>query len=236
MKKIIHKSDTRGRSLYNWLDSRHTFSFDQYYDPDRVNFGALRVLNDDRVEGGEGFGPHPHRNMEIISIPLKGQLQHGDSQKNSRVITKGEIQTMSAGSGIYHSEMNYSKTEPVEFLQIWVMPRENNIPPKYKDYDIRPLLKKNELTPIVAPDGSAPAKMEQDTWFSMGEFETGETIQYEMHQKGMGVYIFVIEGEVKVDGEILSRRDGMGVYNTNKFEIEIMRDSEVLLMEVPMLK
>ncbi|NDV66168.1 pirin family protein [Bacteroides sp. 224] len=235
MKTILHKANTRGHSLYNWLNSHHTFSFDQYYDPERVNFGALRVLNDDWVAPGEGFGTHPHKNMEIISIPLKGALQHGDSHNNSKVVTPGDIQTMSAGTGIYHSEMNHSQTEAVEFLQIWVLPRTKNTHPIYKDYDIRPLLKKNELALIVAPDGSAPASMLQDTWFSIGEFEVGKTIDYKMHGKVMGVYIFLIEGEIKVDGTVLSRRDGLGIYDTDHFSIETMKDSHILLMEVPML-
>lgn len=142
MKKVVHRSDTRGRSVYDWLDSHHSFSFDEYYNPERVHFGALRVLNDDRVAPGEGFQTHPHKNMEIVSIPLKGLLAHGDSKKNSRTITVGDIQVMSAGTGIYHSEMNGSKSEPVEFLQIWIIPKERNTHPLYQDYDIRGLLKK----------------------------------------------------------------------------------------------
>ena len=204
MKKVIDKAESRGRALYDWLDSHHTFSFDTYYNPRRMNFGALRVLNDDRVEPGKGFGTHPHKNMEIISIPLKGKLKHGDSQKNSRSITPGDIQTMSAGTGIYHN------------------------------YDIRPLLRKNELTLIVSPDGDAPAKMLQQAWFSIGEIEAGKKIGYHMHQSHAGVYIFVIEGEVKVDDTVLSRRDGMGVYDTHSFELETLEDSHILLMEVPM--
>lgn len=235
MKKIFHKANTRGHSLYDWLDSHHTFSFDQYYDPQRVHFGALRVLNDDRVAPGEGFGTHPHKNMEIISIPLKGALQHGDSHSNSKVVRPGDIQTMSAGTGIYHSEMNHSKTEPVEFLQIWVFPRKNNTAPGYNDYDIRPLLKKNELTLIVAPDGSAPATLLQDTWFSIGEVEKGKSIEYKMHQPGNGVYVFLIEGKIEVGGDVLLRRDGMGVYDTNSFTLETVKDSHILLIEVPMV-
>jgi len=235
MKKIIHKADTRGHSLYKWLDSHHTFSFDQYYDPQRVHFGALRVLNDDRVAPGEGFGTHPHKNMEIISIPLKGSLQHGDSHNNSKVVSPGIIQTMSAGTGIYHSEMNHSQTEWVEFLQIWVLPRKNNTAPAYNDYDVRSLLKKNELVLIVSPDGTAPATLLQDTWFSIGEVDKGKTIEYKMHQPGNGVYIFLIEGKITVDGEIISRRDGMGIYDTDSFKLETAEDSHILLIEVPML-
>ncbi len=234
MKKVIDKADSRGHALYEWLDTRHTFSFDTYYNPRRMNFGALRVLNDDRVAPGKGFGLHPHKNMEIISIPLKGKLKHGDSQKNNRTITAGDIQTMSAGSGIYHSEINGSDTEPVEFLQIWVMPEKLNEPPVYKDYDIRSLLHKNELTLIVSPDGDAPARMLQQAWFSIGEIEAGKKIDYQMHEYQTGVYIFVIEGEVKVDDTILSRRDGMGVYDIQSFELETLKDSHILLIEIPM--
>lgn len=234
MKKVLHKADSRGRSLYNWLDSHHTFSFDEYYNPERIHFGALRVLNDDRVAPGEGFQTHPHKNMEIVSIPLKGLLQHGDSKKNSRVITVDDIQVMSAGTGIYHSEMNGSKSDPVEFLQIWIMPKERNTHPVYKDFSIRELKKKNELALIVSPDGSTPASLLQDAWFSMGEVEAGKKIEYQLHNPHTGVYIFVIEGEIKVDDVTLSRRDGLGVYETKSFEIETLQDSNILLIEVPM--
>ena len=216
MKKVIDKAESRGHSLYDWLDSHHTFSFDEYYNPRRMNFGALRVLNDDRI------------------APGKGKLKHGDSKQNSRTITTGDIQTMSAGTGIYHSEMNGSDTEPVEFLQIWVMPEKLNTPPAYQDYDIRPYLHKNELALIVSPDGNAPAKLLQQTWFSIGEVEAGKKLGYHLHQSHAGVYIFLIEGEIKVDGTILSRRDGMGVYETGSFELETLKDSHILLIEVPM--
>jgi redox-sensitive bicupin YhaK (pirin superfamily) len=234
MKKIIDKANSRGHSLYDWLDSHHTFSFDQYYNPQRMGFGALRVLNDDRVAPSEGFGRHPHKNMEIISIPLKGKLEHGDSMQNSRSIGPGFIQTMSAGSGIYHSEMNGSNTEPVEFLQIWVMPTHYGTQPKYQDYDIRPLLQHNKLALIVSPDDDAPAKMLQTAYFSIGRFDAGQQISYPLHRQGQGVYIFVIEGEAEVDGTVLSRRDGMGVYDLSQLDIHVTKDSHLLLIEVPM--
>lgn len=234
MKKVIHKADTRGYSQYDWLDSYHTFSFDEYFDSDRINFGALRVLNDDKVAPGQGFQTHPHKNMEIISIPLKGHLQHGDSKKNSRIITVGEIQTMSAGTGIFHSEVNASPVEPVEFLQIWIMPRERNTRPVYQDFSIAELERPNELAVIVSPDGSTPASLLQDTWFSIGKVEAGKKLGYHMHQSHAGVYIFLIEGEIVVDGEVLKRRDGMGVYDTNSVELETLKDSHILLIEVPM--
>lgn len=234
MKKVIHKAETRGRSRYDWLDSHHTFSFDEYFDSSRINFGALRVLNDDRVAPGAGFKTHPHKNMEIVSIPLKGVLEHGDSKKNNRVIGVGDIQVMSAGTGIFHSEMNGSATDSVEFLQIWIMPRERNTRPLYQDFSIRELEKKNELALIVSPDGSTPASLLQDTWFSIGQVEAGKKLGYLLHQTHGGVYIFLIEGEIKVGDIVLSRRDGLEIYETNSIELETLQDSHILLIEVPM--
>ena len=234
MKKVIHKANSRGRSRYDWLDSHHTFSFDEYFDSNRINFGALRVLNDDRVAPGAGFQTHPHKNMEIVSIPLKGKLEHGDSKKNNRVISVGDIQVMSAGTGIFHSEVNGSKEDPVEFLQIWIMPRERNTRPVYQDFSIRELERKNELALIISPDGSTPASLLQDTWFSIGKVEAGKKLGYHTHQSHAGTYLFLIEGEVKVGDDILSRRDGMEIFETNSFELETLKDSHILLIEVPM--
>lgn len=234
MKKVMHKAESRGHSQNEWLDSYHTFSFDEYFDSNRINFGALRVLNDDKVAPGKGFHIHPHQNMEIITIPLKGKLEHGDSKKNSRIITAGDIQVMSAGTGIFHSEMNASAEEPVEFLQIWIMPKERNTRPVYKDFNIRELERANELAVIISPDGGTPASLLQDAWFSTGKVEAGKKLGYHMHQSHAGVYIFLIEGKIVVDGEVMNRRDGMGIYDTNSFEMEILEDSHLLLMEVPM--
>lgn len=234
MKKVIHKADSRGRSRHDWLDSRHTFSFDEYFDSDRINFGALRVLNDDRIAPGAGFQTHPHKNMEIVSIPLKGKLEHGDSKRNNRIIGVGDIQVMSAGTGIFHSEINGSKDDLAEFLQIWIMPRERNTRPVYQDFSIRELERKNELALIISPDGSTPASLLQDTWFSIGKVEAGKKLGYHMHQSHAGTYLFVIEGEVKVGDDILSRRDGMEIFETNSLELETLEDSHILLIEVPM--
>ena len=234
MKTIIDKANTRGYFNHGWLKTYHTFSFANYYNPRRIHFGALRVLNDDTVAPGEGFGMHPHKNMEVVSIPLQGYLRHGDNVQNESTITPGEIQVMSTGTGIYHSEYNASKTEDLKFLQIWVMPEKLNTPPAYQDFDVRPLLRKNEMALIVSPDGDAPARLLQQTWFSIGEIEAGKKIDYHMHQSHSGAYIFVMEGEVKVDGTILSRRDGMGVYETGSFELETLKDSHILFIEVPM--
>ena len=234
MKKVIHKADTRGHSQHDWLDSYHTFSFDEYFDSDRINFGALRVLNDDKIAPGEGFQTHPHKNMEVISIPLKGYLKHGDSVQNTKTITPGDIQVMSTGSGIYHSEYNGSDKEQLEFLQIWVFPRVENTKPEYNNFDIRPLLKPNELALILSPNGKTPASIKQDAWFSMGSFDTEKTIEYKMHQEGNGVYIFVLEGEITVAEERLSKRDGIGVWDTKEFPIHILKGTQLLLIEVPM--
>ena len=234
MKKVIHKAETRGRTEIDWLDSYHTFSFDEYFDSNRISFGALRVLNDDHIAPGGGFQTHPHKNMEIITIPLKGHLQHGDSKKNTRIITVGDIQVMSAGTGIFHSEMNASPVEPVDLLQIWIMPKERNTRPVYQDYSIREYLHPNTLSVIVSPDGDTPASILQDAWFSLGKVEAGKKLEYHMHQSHGGVYIFLIEGEIVVDETVLHRRDGIALTELNSLEIEILKDSHILLMEIPM--
>lgn len=235
MKTILHKAATRGHADHGWLDTYHTFSFASYFNPERVHFGALRVLNDDKVAPSEGFGMHPHQNMEVISIPLKGYLRHGDSIENSSVITPGTIQVMSTGTGIYHSEYNDSATEPLEFLQIWVFPKKENTKPKYDNFDIRHAVKRNELSLIVSPDGNTPASILQDAWFSIGKLDKGVKKTYDMHREDTGVYVFVIEGQANVSGTVLSRRDGMGIYDTNSIAIEALEDSEILLIEVPMV-
>ena len=234
MEKVIHRAATRGYFDHGWLQTFHTFSFADYYNPQRIHFGALRVLNDDTVAGGEGFGSHPHDNMEIVSIPLSGELRHEDSMGHGEVLRPGEIQVMSAGTGIVHSEFNNLPDREVKFLQIWIMPRERNTRPVYQDFSITELERPNELAVIVSPDGSTPASLLQDTWFSIGKVEAGKKLGYHMHQSHAGVYIFLIEGEIVVDGEVLKRRDGMGVYDTNSFELETLKDSHILLIEVPM--
>ena len=201
MKTIIDKANTRGYFNHGWLKTYHTFSFADYYNPRRIHFGALRVLNDDTVAPGEGFGMHPHKNMEVVSIPLQGYLRHGDNVQNESTITPGEIQVMSTGTGIYHSEYNASKTEDLKFLQIWVIPNVEETKPEYHNYNIRPLLKRNELATFISPSGNTPAHLLQDTWFSIGTFDAGHSVIYRMHKPRTGVYIFVIEGEINVAGE-----------------------------------
>lgn len=234
MKRVVDKANSRGYANHGWLKTYHTFSFANYYNPQRIHFGMLRVLNDDTVAPGEGFNTHPHKNMEVISIPLKGYLRHGDSIDNSEVITPGDIQVMSAGTGILHSEFNGSTDLPLEFLQIWVFPRVENTKPHYRSYDIRSTQKENELGVIIAPDGTAPAVIGQDAWFSMGKLDAGMVKEYKLHKKEHGVYLFVIEGEVEVNNTTLSKRDGAGFWDTESITIEVLKNSTVLLIEVPM--
>ena len=236
MKKVIHKADTRGHSQHDWLDSYHTFSFDEYFDSDRINFGALRVLNDDKIAPGEGFQTHPHKNMEIITIPLKGHLQHGDSKKNSRIITVGEIQTMSAGTGIMHSEYNRNDDRPTEFLQIWVFPNKQNVPPRYENAVISDLIRKNEISEIVSPypGNDKGLWIYQQAWFSIADLDKDSLQLYKMKSKeSLGVYIFIIEGSIMIKDIELRRRDGIGVYDTEEVEFKATEKSRVLLIEVP---
>lgn len=234
MKIVVDRAGSRGYANHGWLKTYHTFSFANYYNPKRMRFGLLRVLNDDSVAPGEGFDMHPHQNMEVISIPLKGYLRHGDNIRNSEVITPGDIQVMSAGTGIVHSEFNDSQEEWLEFLQIWVFPRKENLPPRYKSYDIRSTQKENELSLIISPDGDAPASIEQDAWFSLGRIEAGQVREYTLHKPGNGVYLFVIEGETEVRNTALSKRDGAGFWETENLTLEMLKDSYLLLIEVPM--
>lgn len=234
MKVVIDRANSRGYANHGWLKTYHTFSFANYYNPKRMHFGMLRVLNDDTVAPGEGFDMHPHQNMEVISIPLKGYLRHGDDIRNSEVITPGDIQVMSAGTGIVHSEFNDSREEWLEFLQIWVFPRRENLPPRYKSYDIRPTQEKNKLSLIISPDGDAPAAINQKAWFSLGRLEAGQVKEYKLHASGSGVYVFVIEGEIEVHNTVLSKRDGGGFWETDALTLEVLKDAYLLLMEIPM--
>lgn len=236
MKKVIHRSDSRGYFNHGWLKTHHTFSFARYYDPERINFGALRVLNDDTVAPGEGFSTHPHDNMEIVSIPLEGILEHADSMSNACQLKPGMIQVMSAGTGITHSEYNGSDTDPVKFLQIWIFTDRRGHTPRYKDIVLEPL-KKNELTKIVGPEsegGENVGWLHQQAWFYLADIAEGKSVRHALHGADKGVYVFVIEGEVTVNGEKLQYRDGMGVWDTESVEVRADKPSKVLLIEVPM--
>jgi redox-sensitive bicupin YhaK (pirin superfamily) len=230
---VIHKADTRGSVDMGWLKSRQTFSFSGYYNPERIQFGALRVLNDDVVAGGRGFGNHPHDNMEIISIPLKGGLVHMDSMGNSSIIHPGEIQVMSAGTGIYHTEYNQNDESTAEFLQIWVFPNKRNVTPRYDQQQIT-LAGKNVFTQILSPNGDDEGVwIYQNAWFHMGEFDGGNQTVYDLKDKTNGVYVFVIKGDITVNGQALNNRDGMGIINTQSLNITADSDAQILLMEVP---
>ena len=234
-KKIIHRANTRGRANHGWLDSHHTFSFSSYYNPERMGFGLLRVLNDDVVAPGMGFGTHPHDNMEIISIPLSGALEHKDSTGNREVIHTNDVQIMSAGFGLTHSEYNHSQTEQVNFLQIWVFPKEKDIEPRYEQKTFRPEDRVNKLQTVVSPDKNNGAVwINQEAWFSLGTLKSGFEEEYKLHKTGNGVYAFVLEGEVEIDGEKLNKRDGLGISDTDSFSIRASADAGLLLMEVPM--
>ncbi len=231
----MHKAATRGRANHGWLDSHHTFSFAQYYNPERMGFGLLRVLNDDVVAPGMGFGTHPHDNMEIVSIPIKGSLAHQDSTGTKEVIQTNEVQIMSAGSGLTHSEFNASKADPVNFLQIWVFPKERDITPRYEQKTFRPEDRQNRLQTVIAPEKQEGALwINQDAWFTLGTLKSGFSEEYTLHKQGNGLYAFVIDGEVEIDGEKLSKRDGMGISDVSSVTVKASGDAEVLLMEVPM--
>ncbi|MET4137708.1 pirin family protein [Pedobacter sp. UYP1] len=232
---VLHTAASRGGADHGWLKSYHTFSFASYYNPERVNFGALRVLNDDAVDGGRGFGEHPHDNMEIISIPLSGSLEHKDSMGNIGTIEPGEIQVMSAGTGIYHTEYNKNKDQTVKFLQIWVFPNKRNVEPRYDQVKIDTPEKPNTLVQILSPNPEdAGVWIHQDAWFNLGKLEKGSLIAYSLQKKGNGAYIFVLEGDIEINGQPLSTRDGFGIWDTDNFTIEASADAEFLIMDVPM--
>ncbi len=237
MKKVLHKAATRGHANHGWLNSYHSFSFAGYYNPERIHFGALRVLNDDSVAAGMGFGTHPHDNMEIISIPLSGDLRHKDSMGNETVIKQGDIQVMSAGTGISHSEMNANKDKDVKFLQIWVFPNKKNVQPRYGQITLDESKMKNNLLQVLSPNADDEGVwIHQDAWFSLGNLEKGFTGEYKLKGKDNGVYAFVLEGDVTINGESLNKRDGLGISETDTLHITADADARLLLMEVPMLK
>lgn len=235
MKTILHKADTRGHADHGWLNSHHTFSFANYYEPERMHFGLLRVLNDDTVAPSMGFGSHPHDNMEIVSIPLSGSLEHKDSMGNAAVIKSGEVQIMSAGTGVTHSEKNHSNSDPVKFLQIWVFPKERNIKPRYDQRLYSEADKKNKLLTVISPDKDSDTMwINQDAYFSLGSLDKDVSIDYKLKREGNGIYIFVLEGSLEAAGTKLDRRDGLGISEAGSITIKASTQAEVLLMEVPM--
>ena len=236
MQVLLHKADTRGHANYGWLDTHHTFSFGNYYHPERVHFGALRVLNDDVVAPGRGFGRHPHENMEIISIPLEGDLEHRDSMGNRSVIRTGDIQVMSAGTGISHSESNKNNNRPVKFLQIWIIPNQKDVNPRYDQITMDPGNLKNQLHQIVSPyPATQGVWIHQDAWFYRGDLDSGHSVTHRLHSPGNGVYLFVLEGSLTIFDYELSDRDGVGITGIDGVRLSANSPAQVLVMEVPML-
>lgn len=234
MKKVIHRSEDRGFADHGWLKARHSFSFGTYYRPDRSHFGLLRVLNDDEVAPGMGFGAHPHDNMEIVTVPLEGVVAHRDSMGHEEKIVPGEVQAMSAGTGITHSEYNASDVEVLRLLQLWVVPRDQGIEPQYdqKKFD----LAAGEFTTLVSPDGrNSSLRINQDAIFSRGVLSAGSTTMYQIQFEGNGVYLFVIDGEIIVDEEVLGKRDAAGIWDTEHIEITSSVAADILCVEVPMM-
>jgi len=236
MKTILHKAATRGHADHGWLKANHTFSFAGYHDPSREHFGVLRVLNDDTVSGGMGFGAHPHDNMEIITIPLEGQLEHKDSMGNTGVITAGEVQVMSAGTGIQHSEKNKSAKEAVKLLQIWVFPDKKNVEPRYAQRAFDLDAAKNSFVNIVSPMGDKDGlNIHQHAWFQLGKFDKGASADYTLKDKSNGVYAFVIKGDVTINDQHLGERDGLGITDQDELKIKADSDAQLLLMEIPVV-
>ncbi|MCK6600555.1 MAG: pirin family protein [Bacteroidetes bacterium] len=236
MKTVFHSAESRGFADHGWLKSHHTFSFAGYYHPGRMNFGALRVLNDDIVAAGMGFGTHPHDNMEIISIPLEGDLEHRDSMGNLAVIRNGDIQVMSAGTGIRHSEYNKNTDQPVKFLQIWVIPDQRNVNPRYDQVSLDPKDRHNRLQQIASPDPTGDGVwFHQQAWFFLGQLDRGFQETYTLKKPGNGIYFFVLSGKITLAGQELSSRDGLGVWETSEVHLTAESESSLLIMEVPML-
>ena len=235
MKTVYHSAETRGKANHGWLKANYSFSFAQYYDPERMNFGALRVLNDDTISPGMGFGTHPHDNMEIITIPLKGDLEHKDSMGNVGAINEGEIQVMSAGTGVYHSEYNKNSDKPINLLQLWVMPKTRNVEPRYDQKSVRELKKNNSFYQVLSPNEDDDGMwIHQDAWFHLGDFDRVTETEYLTKKEGNGVYVFVIEGAIKVGDQQINKRDALGVWEVDKISFLVQPHSKVLLVEVPM--
>jgi len=234
MKKNIYKASDRGHADHGWLNTWHSFSFANYYDPDKISFGKLRVVNDDTVAPGKGFGMHPHDNMEIITIPLSGALEHKDSMGNSGVIKTGEIQIMSAGSGIYHSEFNHSKDEEVSLLQIWVIPDKRDVDPRYDQFAYDKSKTLNNLYQVISPEKHDQGSwIHQQTWFSLGELDEERVLRYSLKKQGNGIYLFIIEGKIETCDVILEKRDAIGITESEEIEIKSLDKSKILLIEVP---
>lgn len=231
----LFKSETRGGANHGWLNTKHSYSFANYYDPNRVHFGALRVVNDDIISGGMGFGKHPHDNMEIITIPIKGGISHEDSMGNGSVVEAGDIQVMSAGTGIFHSEMNAYENQEGQFFQIWIIPNKMNVEPRYDQISIRDIAKTNELYQILSPNADDQGVwIHQDAWISMGKYTENKQESYQLKSSKNGVFFMVIEGEVEFDNQKLERRDVIEIKDTEEFSFLVSENSHIMLIEVPL--
>lgn len=236
MKKNIIKSESRGQANYQWLKANYSFSFAGYQNRERMHFGALRVLNDDIIQAGTGFGEHPHDNMEIITIPLRGAIKHKDSMQHEEVIGVNEVQVMSAGTGIFHSEENASQTEDINLLQLWIFPNENNVKPIYDQKYFQPEQAQNTWQQLVTSVNKADGKaltIHQDAHISRSFLDAGTTLQYQIEESSHGVYLFIIDGEVEIEGESLEVRDAMSISEAKEFIIKAHRKAHVLCIEVP---
>ena len=231
---VYHAAESRGHADHGWLKTYHSFSFASWHNPERMHFGALLVLNDDYVSGGAGFQTHPHDNMEIVSIPLSGDLEHGDNMGNTAVIRSGDVQIMSAGTGVMHSEKNHNSDDAVRFLQIWMYPNQRDLTPAYDQESFSMESERNELLCVVSPDGEQGVKIHQTSWFHLGAWDNAHKGAYQLHGAGQGVYAFVLEGSIEIDGKPLGRRDGLGIWDAESIAITATDDARFLLMEVPM--
>lgn len=236
MKTVFHKSETRGNANHGWLHSRHTFSFASYHNSERNHFGVLRVLNDDTVAPSMGFGTHAHQNMEIISVPLEGDLEHKDSMGNTTVIKQGDIQVMSAGTGVQHSEYNKNKDREVKFLQIWVIPNKQNVKPRYDQITLDMDDRKNKLQQVLSPHtDDAGVWIHQDAWFNMASLDNGNELTYKLNNPlKNGVYVFLLDGNVNINNQPMEKRDGLGIWEVEQLNIKADSKAELLLMEIPM--
>ena len=233
MKKVFHAANSRGHADHGWLNAKHSFSFASWHNPERIHFGMLRVLNDDIVAGGMGFGKHPHDNMEIITIPLAGSIQHEDSMGFSEVIHAGEVQVLSAGTGIYHSEYNPSPDQELNLFQIWIFPKQKQVEPRYAQRKYE--LNEGTFTELVGPEESGISTwIHQDAWLSMGAFKAGSSQEYQLKKQGNGIYLMLVEGQIKIGDQLLTQRDAIGISQTNQIQIEIEANAKILVIEVPM--
>jgi len=234
-KSVLHTADSRGHANHGWLNAYHSFSFASWYNPDRVQFGMLRVLNDDTVAAGMGFGTHPHDNMEIITIPLEGDLAHKDSMGNAATIKTGDVQVMSAGTGIQHSEFNPNADQQTKLFQIWLFPKYRNVEPRYQQITLDVTEQKNNFAQILSPNlDDAGVWIHQDAWFYLSDFDDDFSKKLALQKEGNGFYIMTIEGEIEVNGERLSKRDALGIWDTPEIDIKATTAAKFLVMEIPM--